>query len=504
MTLPLLPNTDFGSVSLWTTDLAYLAFNQVRDGLTQYLGHHALITDAELDTGSGSILARVAAVTNPFLVSQVGTTGSVVTWQSGQFRSPAGVVSTIASAQLSLPADSTNYIYINSSGTVTYSTGSSDAVAFAGIPVVRHILAKVVVVSTNISAITDLRAISIRGASPPASVIRTFGGQSSTDITVTAGQVLTGTIYCRNFTVPAGISCTITYYTRIVCSGAFTNNGTITVTKLPYGAPSLPTYLSKTGGTAGSLPGTGFVTRGSKYDPTFQNVSSGGSQGSSILPNESGVTNGYVTLGAGGDAGGSFIVEAYGTITQNGIILADGGNAAANTSSYQAADLSVTNGKCISSGSGGGAGGLVSFTSLTGITCTGSSITSVKGGNGGDALIVSAAASPYMALGGYGGGGGYISLNTPGTLATTGATFTMTGGVSGAHANYSSALITVSPGSYKILNTTFGILTAGYGAGYGGIGGYMFAQSNDATYSYFSIAPGSSGQLLTNTYLPLA
>jgi hypothetical protein len=503
MAPPLLPNTDFGNVALWTTELAYLAFNQVFDGQTQYLGHQPKLTDASLDPTGNNILARVDGIVSPFLVTQVGTSGSVITWSSGQYRTATGNVITIPSAQLSLPADSTNYIYISGTGTVTNSTASTDVAAYAGVPVIRHILAKVVVVASNISSISDLRSLGIRTANPPAQVIRTFGGQSTTDFVVTAGQVLTGTIYCRNFTVPAGISCTITYYCKIVCSGTFTNNGTITVTKIPYGAPSLQMFLSKSG-NSGQLPGTGLGTRGNAYNPSVQANSSGGSQGTAILPNETSLTLGYVVLGQGGDAGGSLIVEAFGQITQNGSIFADGGNAIPNTNAYTNADSSVGTGKCLSSGSGGGAGGLVNLTSLTGITCTATSVTSVKGGNGGDALINTTSTSPYFALGGHGAGGGYILLNTPGILSTTGASFVLTGGVPGANANYLSGLTTVSSGSYRSLNTTYGIYTAGTGAGFGGNSGTIFNTSSDATYSYFSISNGTAGQLITSTALPIS
>lgn len=500
---PLLPNTDFGNVSLWTTELAYLAFNQVFDGQTQYLGHQPKLTDASLDATGNNILARVDAIVSPFLVTQVGASGSIITWTSGQYRTATGSVITVASGQLNLPADSTNYIYISSTGVVANSTASSDSVAFASVPIIRHILAKVVVVGSNISSITDLRSLGVRSANPPAQVIRTFGGQSTTDFTVTAGQVLTGTIYCRNFTVPAGISCTVTYYCKVVCSGTFTNNGTITISKIPYGAPSLPAFLSKSG-NSGQLPGTGLGTRGNSYSPSVQATSSGGSQGTANLPSETSLTLGYVALGAGGDAGGSLIVEAFGQIIQNGSIFADGGHAIANTNGYTNSDNTVGYGKCLSSGSGGGAGGLISFTSLTGITCTATSITSAKGGNGGDALIYTTSPSPYFALGGYGAGGGYILLNTPGVLATTGATFALSGGTPGANANYLSGLITVSSGSYKVLNTTYGIYAAGTGAGFGGVSGAMYNISSDANYGYFSISNGGAGQLITSTALQIS
>lgn len=504
MAPPLIPNTDFGDVALWTTELAYLAFNQVRDGQTQFLGHHALITDAELDPSATNVLGRVNNIVNPFLVSQVGATGSVVSWNAGQYRTNTGTIITVASGQLSLPSDSTNYIYINASGTVANATGGTDSAAFAGIPVVRFILAKVVVVASNISVITDLRSLSVRSALPPSNIIRTFGGQATNDVIVTQGQVLSGTIYCRNFTVPAGISCTVQYFCRVICSGSFTNNGTVTVTRLPYGAPVLFTFLNKAGGASGQLPGTGLGARGNRYDPSVQATSSGGSQGSAILPNETSLTAGFVALGAGGDAGGSFIVEAYGQITQNGNIFADGGNATANNNNYTAGDGTNGSGKCISSGSGGGAGGYISLTSYTGITCTPTSVTSVKGGNGGDALINTTATAPYFALGGHGAGGGYIALNTPGNLLTTSATFTLTGGVPGSNASYLSGLTLLSPGNYRCLNTTYGIFQAGLGAGYGGNGGVVTNSSSDATYTYFSVTNGESGNLTTSNAVPIS
>ncbi len=504
MTPPLLPNTDFSNVTLWTPDLAYLAFNQVRDGQTQYLGHHSLITDSELDNTSSGILYRVNAITSPFLVSQVGTSGSVITWQAGQFRQTNSLVSTIASGQLNLPADSTNYVYINSSGVVTYSSASTDTAAFAGVPVLRHLLAKVVVVSTNISSITDLRNIAIRGASPPTSVIRTFGGQATTDITVTSGQTLTGTIYCRNFTVPSGISCTVKYYCKIICSGTFTNNGTINTTRYPYGAPTFFAQLTKSSGVTGQFPGIGLGTRGSSYDPSIQASSSGGSQGSAVFPNEPVLATGYAALGAGGDAGATLIVEAFGQITQNGTISADGGNASAVSNVFIDATGASVTAKCLASGSGGGGGGLVSLTSLTGITCTSTSVTSVKGGAGSDALINTTASNAYYALGGFGGGGGYIVLNTPGTLTTTGATFTLTGGNAGNVASVSSGIVVNgSIPSYKILNSAYGI-GGGTGGGFGGAGGTYTSQSTDATYTYFTLSPGSPGQLLTSSSLPLS
>jgi hypothetical protein len=473
MAPPLLPNTDFSTVQYFSGDMAYVIANPVFDGLTQYLGHLPKLTDASLDPSG--VLSRVSNVVDPFKVSQVGTTGSVITWVAGQVRDLDAGLKSIASGQLNLPADSYCYVFLGqdtSTGVVTvqYVSAATDVAAFLKLPVLKTLMAQVITVSTNITVINDLRSIGVRSLSPPHSIMRLFGGQSQTDWVATQGQVVSGNIVCRNATIPPGVTITVNKYVKFVCSGTWTNNGTINQTRPTNGATySQPVIVKYQTLDAATSIGLGMGSLGSTYEPALSPFGSGGGQGGcQMMPDDAAVYSQLSRFG-GGDSGATVIVEAFGAIVQNGVVNlagAAGGNGASalGTNQYSGAYA----------GCGGGSGGLLQVTSKSSVTFTATGSTNVSGGNGGNGVVAPGTSALIIdTSGGFGASGGYVDIYCNGTINTTGHTFLLSGGVCGTPGWNGSAITVLGTGVYRRNTNNYQANVGGIGAAFAGIGGFV-------------------------------
>lgn len=450
MTLPLVPNQPFASGDPFTPDLAYLAFNApIFDGQTQYLGHRAPLTDAELDGAATSLKGRVAAITDALKPSVVS--GLTVAYQAGIVALQDGSTLSISAAQVAVPDNSTSYLYLDQAGAVQ--VGSTPTVT-------RRLIAKVVSSGGAISTLTDLRDASYRRLEPIVSAIKIFGGTSTTDETATAGKVYDqGVYYFRNFTVPAGITVTVKGWARFYCSGNVSIQGTVNVSQVAAGATGFATPF--TSANTGGLPGTGIGTgSGSQNTPTpyygfaAQPYGSGGGLGLASGSSGAGV------IGNAGSGGGGIWIEAAGTINvgNSGSISAKGSDAVAST---------VTSGTGSVSGSGAGSGGLVYLASLVSVTTVAGSTIDVRGGNGGAAANTTGS---NTIQGGGGGGGGYIVFAAP-TVSNAGTTL-LSGGSNGANAGSG--------------GTTVG---GGVGGSFGGTGGTSGVSSTTGQQKIFNFVP---------------
>jgi len=401
----LLPNVPFADGDIVTPEVLNLAFNQVFDGQTQYLGHYPLIVNTQLSGATGQVKQVVDSITSPFLVTYVSAL--TVNVASGVVATDLGTVTSVATSNIVLPDNKTTYIYLNTSGVVT----SADR-----LPTVCRALAKGVTSGGVVTTLTDLRSLTYRsiGIDPQSALV--FGGQSVTDKVCTAGENLTnGLYYFRDFTVPSGVTVTVPGYANIKCSGKIVIDGTLTVTPIvPGGAALSPATTSQ---IYNARPGTGLGTYGGVYPWGLQPYGSGGQAGQFL---STGVVPTVFSSGSGGNGGGGLKLEAAQGITVTGTINARGGNAVTGALT-SAATIVIT-------GSAGGSGGCVIFTSKLGVTLSPTSTINVQGGNGSNGFQ----AGTTPGAGGGGGAGGVVVILCPTGLAnTTGSTINLTGGTSG-------------------------------------------------------------------------
>lgn len=372
--------------------------NPVFDG-QDYDGHFPKITDDDLSTATGQIKPEWQAFRDTFKIT--AGTGLTINYQGGAVLLPsASSVVTVAPGTLSVPNNATSYIYLDSSGALATATSP---------PILSRVLAKVMTSAGAISSITDLRTFF--GLSPRAEGIKFFGGLGDQGAkTCTNGETIaSGEYYYSSFTVPAGVTVTISKFAKIYISGDCTIAGNVNVSQALKGGDGIATATFSV-----PIPGQGYGAAvyepASAYSFGFSPVGSGGASGGGYF------TTGGGTTAAGGDGGGGLIIECAGKITVSGTITANGGNAVIG--SITGADVQL-------SGGGGGSGGCVWLKSLTNITVTGT--ISVIGGNGVNQIKTGAGAS---ASGGGGGGGGHVILHCPSVTYGAG-TFTLTGGTSG-------------------------------------------------------------------------
>lgn len=448
--MPLYPAVPFSSGDDWSPEVATLAFNQVFDDQTQYLGHRPRIADTDLSNTTGQIKQRVAAIEEAFKVTV--DSGRVLRYQSGVVRLPDGSNLTVASALVTAPDNTTSFVYINQTGSVICDTNP---------PAIRVLLARVITASGAVSTIEDLRHPALRIVQPIVSAIKVFGGSNTTDKTCTANEVLDqGFYYFRDFIVPPGISVTVDKWAKFFCSGQVDIQGTINITQISAGAAQYSTGVSAAQGNIGGLTGSGIgagsgsgAGGGSAYPYAAQPYGSGGGLG---FANSS--SNGSVTFGNAGKGGGGLWIEAAGSVSVSGSILAAGGSASAAT---------IVSGSVNASGAGGGSGGLVYLSSLKAVTVTATATIDVRGSAGAAAV---SNITGQGANGGSGGGGGQVVLVSP-SNNTTGATILLAGGAVGANAG------------------TAPNLGGGGGGGFGGQGGQQVA--------------GSVGKLIVRPFVPI-
>ena len=449
MVLPLLPDQPFAEGDEFTPDLAYLAFNTpIFDGQTQYLGHRGKILTVELSDAAGEIKDRVGILEGGLRVTV--SAGLTLAYTSGLYQLPNGTQQSIAGNLVTVPDNTPQgFVWLDQTGTIGVGTVP---------PVIRVLLAQFTTVSGVVTALTDLRGTGTKAVRPIASSIKVFGGSNPDNKVCTQGEVLDqGLYYFRDFSVPAGVSITVSKWAKIFCSGSVSILGSVVVSQASAGAAPFGTGLQTAipvGGQTGSGAGAG---NGQSYPYAMQPFGSGGSTGYA-----SGNGTGQVDVGGGGNGGGGLWIEASGPVT----VGASATISALGSAGTQSNRGSVTN-VCLG-GAGGGSGGLILLSSLLRVTVSAGAILDVRGGAGANAV---ANGTNYGAQGGGGGGGGYVVVMAP-EFNLTGANILLTGGTAGA----------TIVGSISVGGATGG----GYG-GNGGAGGFA----------------GTVGKTITRQFVPL-
>lgn len=347
-----------------------------------------------------------------------------------------------------------------------------------------------------------------------------IGGTSFVDKVCTPGEVFEpGIYYFRNFTVPNTAILSnpviINKAVKIYCSGTVTINGYIKVNPVAVGGASLWTNIFSISQQA-SNTGVGLGNNRNEYPWYLQMFGSGGMSGASVVYNN---PSGYnpVLRPKGGDGGGSFILQAAGTINiaiTGGILTEGETGTVGSTKAVENPDTGaitmvpgeIDQGYASISGSGGGSGGLVYLSSVNSITVRGT--ISVKGGNGGNALQAPPTeADPTLNAptgGGSGGGGGFIVLVAP-IVDSIGATLNYSPGIRGTdlivgYRGYTKPSLNIARGD----DSTYGLLPGGYGGGYGGNGGGSWIPTTriSPTITELTNELASAGELIVVNQFP--
>jgi len=488
--VPEYPNIPFSDGQEYTAELAYKAFYcPVFDGATNLLGHREAIRDDELsNTG---IKADVITLRDGFKCT--AGAGLVINYSSGIMRDSSDNVITKAAGQVLAPDNATSYVYIDGTdNTIKCSVTRS---------VLRATLAKVVTLAGNITSIADQRHPATVNVRPPAFIIKSFGGQSTTIKICTQGETLKGVIECGYFEIPAGVTVTVDRFAKVICSGAANIYGTANVTPQTQGHPRTSFGLFTSGGYLGYQPGEGLGKNGVPYHYTQQPYGSSGGIG--YVSNRPGNTvTSWCYQETAGHGGGAFSIEAAGAIRMyaSAVITAKGTNGAKAGST----DAGVTL-QCIASGSGGGSGGLVSFVSATSVVVEVGATVDVRGGNGGDGYIHTPGyGAPLVAAPGTPGGGGYFVTIAP-TVNTTGFTFLNAGGTHGLWGSHLNGVTIVNSTTISFLDTTYGLVGGGLGGAFGGAaGGFSTYFNGTPQVDYVIMLPGGAGVHHISNSLPTA
>lgn len=444
--MPLLPNTPFVDGQIVTPQILDMAFTPVFDDLTQYLGHLPRLTDDSLSNTPGQLKDRVNSLKANLLVT--AGSGLSINYAAGSALL-GNVFTSIAPGNRIVPASTTTIIYLSKAGSV---------IASNNVPVVRYLLAAVTTDTVSVTNILDLRV----GAGTPSVVPNqvatvVFGGQGEDgNYTAVNGASLTDGEYNFNsFTVPAGVTISLSKYTRVKISGDVVIAGTVNVVVNPQpvgGIWSLSSSLTVPGIAGIGIGSSGGEIPAPTYTPAQQPTGSDGSSGTLICYGAGGV---FLSGRAfpGGSGGGGLLLECGGNIivTPTGIIRAKGLN---GFPANQVASSGTTG--LVSGASGGGSGGYLGLKALVSITVAGT--LDVSGGAGGLGFY----SSPTIrAEGGNGGGGGFIDLQSP-IINTTGSTINVTGG-SGDPVDY-------APASATAINSNGGSFGGSGGTASGALG----------------------------------
>lgn len=451
--MTLYPNNPFADGDDFTADLATLAFNQVFDGQTQYLGHRPKIADADLSDANNALKARYTALTDALKVTT--TSGLVLAYNAGLLRILDGSTIQVNAGLITIPDNTSGFVYVNNNGTVQATNGT--------VPSHRMLLAFVTTSSGAVTYLFDMRALNIREILPRMDAVRIIGGVSTIAKVCTNNEVLDDGIYSwQEFTVPSGVTVFVSGFAQIYVAGNVNIAGTIIVSPVVSGASGFSTPLTNAaaiGGLSGQGMGggSGSAAGGKKYGFGVSNVGSGGGLGYAIGAT---TATASVAFGAGGLGGGGLRIESSANISITGTITANGGNGGTG---------SIVLGQARITGSGGGSGGLVYLASLYTITVGATATISVNGGVGGNA-VRALPSGDAGCQGGSGGAGGHIVCVSP-SINTTGATLLINGGAMGTN-----------------LGATPADLGGGGGGGFGGNGGNQSA--------------GSSGKITYRNFIP--
>ena len=293
-----------------------------------------------------------------------------------------------------------------------------------------------------------------------------YGDGSAGNLAVSSNTSFTGlNAQFENITIDAGQTLQLNSGTILRCTGNFVNNGTIEVrigslggmrrespptkdfnaTRFPHQGLSLIAATQSSYGTDAVIGGAaGGIAQNMNSviaARLYHGRSPAGSGGSGSL--------------LGGQGGGAVYILCYGSITNRGLIFANGGTAV--------------------NGGGGGAGGLIVLASATAVHNTNDGVILASGGDGGG--------ESSNTGGGGGGGGGIIHLAAP-TITSAGTTQ-----VTGGSAGNSSGSVTDSP--------RYG---GGGGGAFGGTGGSGATVNNDNTQ--VAAQAGNDGLVVLNEVDP--
>ncbi|MBX7137030.1 MAG: hypothetical protein K1X83_03530 [Oligoflexia bacterium] len=300
--------------------------------------------------------------------------------------------------------------------------------------------------------------------------LRIYGDGSAGSLLVTSSTAFDeSNLQYTDITVDTGVTLTVESGTIFRATGAFTNNGTITVS--PYAAGASIGSAAGTSGTspAITLASPGVAVKGGSQGAfgTSAATLAGGEYGLGMFPTTARNILAPGVLGgsgggagafnhSGGKGGGTFTVIAAGAILNNGSINADGSDGG--------------------SGSGGGGGGIIILASNTSVTNSASGSITARGGAGGASNVGSGA--------GGGGGGGIVHFLAPTAPTNSGSIY-----VSEGAAGNNTTAVTNSPRS-----------GGGGGGSCGGDGGPGSAVSAGNVSSGSST--GAAGFSLTTTADP--
>jgi len=399
-------------------------------------GHYPRLTDDALSLSPGNIRADFRLFADALKVTHAS--GLTVNIAAGVVTLPNGLAATVAATSRNLPASQVSFLWVDTAGAVQFGAD----LPVRSVPIARF---EATASGMAVNGLTDLRSRFTVG--PQSRAIRVYGGQATTDMTIASNTTLGGRIYCRNFTVNAGVTVSVpSGYLEIIASGSVSIAGTINVS---------PPVAGGSGFSGGALVGNFFAESG-------RGIGGGGGHNSTPLPSYnwaasplgSGGASGFASVTAGGSAsnltlarggfgGGAFTVDAALAITISGAINCNGSAGVIGSWTGGA-------GTIVTAGAGGGSGGLIRLGSLTSVTATAAAMLNVQGGAGGPGTSLNY--TPFSAFGGGGGGGGWLVCQAP-TVNLTGATVLLNGGAAGAN-----------------FGTGAGI-AGSVGASFGGVGG---------------------------------
>lgn len=394
-------------------------------------GHYPKIKNTDLDTTAGQILPEWQAFRDALAVS--AGTGLSVAYQAGSVTLEDGTIQAIAPSTISVPASATSYVFVDTTGTVVASTIY---------PVRAVTLAKIITLANSISSITDLRPRLV--VRPRFNAIAVFGGIGAQgDYSLASGTAtLNGDYSYRNFTLSTGATINVpTGYLYLKCSGNVEINGSINITAPTAGGSRLGSaysaiiYFATQGQGSGGGKGPN-DSNSPAYHFTISPVGSGGASGPVNVANASNLS--FFSSG-GGNGGGALIIEAAGTITIGGTIVAKGVNAGGVVANTINSPASIQ-----SAGGGGGSGGSIILKSLSSVVVSAAGTLSVIGGNGGNGYNFG---NTNQSQGGGGGGGGYVVAVAP-NINTTGASILLNGGSAGTTTGTTNPIAGGSGGSF--------------------------------------------------------